>query len=83
MKPPEQKGMEVPIRPPTSIEGSPATMTDLEALRARIQELTERDWDVAAIEARFNRLCEEGIPRKPLPKVDPSQRQEIPSRASG
>ena len=55
-------------------------MTDNEALRARIQELATRDWNVAAIEARFNKLCQEGISRKPLPKADSAERTEILDR---
>ena len=41
-------------------------MTDYEALKARVQELAERDWDVPAIEARYKKLAAEGIPRKTL-----------------
>jgi C_GCAxxG_C_C family probable redox protein len=55
-------------------------MTDNEVLRARIQELAKRDWNLTAIEARFNKLCQDGIPRKPLPKVDSTGRQEILDR---
>ncbi len=41
-------------------------MVDYEALRARAQELAERDWDQAAIVARYRKMAEEGIPRKVL-----------------
>jgi C_GCAxxG_C_C family probable redox protein len=41
-------------------------MTDLEALKAKVQELAERAWDMAAMEARYNKLVAEGIPRKTL-----------------
>ncbi len=41
-------------------------MADDEALRARVQELAERAWDMAAMEARYNKLVAEGIPRKTL-----------------
>ena len=41
-------------------------MADYEALKARVQELAERDWDRPAIEARYKRLAAEGIPRKTL-----------------
>ena len=41
-------------------------MADLEALKEKVQELTERVWDVTAIEARFRKLEAEGIPRKTL-----------------
>jgi C_GCAxxG_C_C family probable redox protein len=41
-------------------------MADYEALGTKVQELAERDWDMPAIEARYKRLAEEGIPRKTL-----------------
>jgi len=41
-------------------------MADYEALRARVQELAERHWDVPALEARIRKLSKEGIPRKNL-----------------
>ena len=41
-------------------------MADYEALKARVQELAERVWDVPAIEARFKKLAAEGIPKKAL-----------------
>jgi len=41
-------------------------MADYEALKAKVQELAERDWDVPAIEARYKKLAAEGIPRKTL-----------------
>jgi len=41
-------------------------MADNEALKARVQELAERDWDLPAIEARCKKLAAEGIPRKTL-----------------
>ena len=45
-------------------------MADYAALKARVQELAERDWDVPAIEARVRKLSEEGIPKK---KLDPKE----------
>ena len=45
-------------------------MADYEALKARVQELAERDWDVPAIEARVKKLTREGIPKK---KLDPKE----------
>jgi C_GCAxxG_C_C family probable redox protein len=39
-------------------------MADYQRLRARVQELAERDWDLPAIDARLKRLAAEGIPRK-------------------
>ena len=41
-------------------------MADYQALRASVQELAERVWDVPAIEARYRKLAEEGIPGKRL-----------------
>lgn len=41
-------------------------MADYEALKARVQELAERDWDVPALEARVKNLAAEGIPKKTL-----------------
>jgi hypothetical protein len=41
-------------------------MADYDALKARVRELAEKDWDVSAIEARFTKLTTEGIPRKAL-----------------
>jgi C_GCAxxG_C_C family probable redox protein len=45
-------------------------MADYEALKARVQELAERDWDVPALEARVKKLAAEGIPKK---KLDPKE----------
>ena len=39
-------------------------MADYEALRTRVQELSERVWDVPAIEARIKKLSKEGIAKK-------------------
>lgn len=39
-------------------------MPDYAALAARVQELAERDWDFEAIQARYQKLAAEGIPRK-------------------
>lgn len=41
-------------------------MPDYAALKKRVEELAARDWDVAAIEARYKKLAAEGIPRKKL-----------------
>ena len=41
-------------------------MADYEALKARVQELAERDWDMPAIKARYKKMAAEGIPRKTL-----------------
>jgi len=45
-------------------------MADHEALKARVQELAERDWDAPALEARVKKLAAEGIPKK---KLDPKE----------
>jgi len=45
-------------------------MADYEALKARVQELAEREWDIPAIEARIKKLAAEGIPKK---KLDPKE----------
>ena len=41
-------------------------MVDKETFNKKIQELAERAWDTEAISAWFNKLSEEGIPRKTL-----------------
>jgi len=41
-------------------------MADYEALKAKVQELAERDWDMPAIETRFKKMAQEGIPKKTL-----------------
>ena len=41
-------------------------MTDYEALKKKVQELAEREWDMPVIEARYKKLAEEGMPRKTL-----------------
>jgi hypothetical protein len=43
-------------------------MTDTEAIKAIVQELGERDWDVEGITARFRNLQQGGIPQKSLKK---------------
>ncbi len=45
-------------------------MADYEALKARVQELAERDWDAPAIQARVKKLMEGGIPPKDLDAQD-------------
>ncbi|MDI7277968.1 MAG: C-GCAxxG-C-C family protein, partial [Anaerolineae bacterium] len=45
-------------------------MPDHAALRARVQELAERDWDIAALEARARKLAAEGLPRKALDREE-------------
>lgn len=41
-------------------------MPDYEALNARVEELSKRPWDVAAIESRLSKLGSAGIPQKVL-----------------
>lgn len=41
-------------------------MADYEALKARVQELADRAWNLAAIESRYKKLAAEGIPGKKL-----------------
>jgi len=41
-------------------------MADYEALKAKVQELSERNWDILGIEARIKKMAAEGIPRKSL-----------------
>jgi len=40
-------------------------MEDRKGMKARVQELASRDWSVAAIEARYRKLLQDGIaPRR-------------------
>ena len=41
-------------------------MADYDALKKRVDELSERDWDEPALEARIRKLAAEGIPKKTL-----------------
>jgi C_GCAxxG_C_C family probable redox protein len=41
-------------------------MTDYVALKKRVDELAQRDWDMPAIEARYKKMAAEGIPKKTL-----------------
>jgi C_GCAxxG_C_C family probable redox protein len=45
-------------------------MADNAALKKKADELGERQWDVAAIEARVRKMSSEGIPRK---RLDPKE----------
>jgi C_GCAxxG_C_C family probable redox protein len=45
-------------------------MPDYAALKAKVDELAARDWDIPALEARVRKLSAEGIPRK---KLDPKE----------
>jgi C_GCAxxG_C_C family probable redox protein len=54
------------MQPVQSLAGGSYMMTDYEALKIKVQELAERDWDRPTIEARYQKLAAEGIPRKTL-----------------
>jgi len=56
-------------------------MADSATLRAKIDELSARNWDIPALEARIRKLSEEGIPRKKLdPKETKTNKKEILER---
>jgi C_GCAxxG_C_C family probable redox protein len=56
-------------------------MTDYAALKKKVDELAERVWDVAGIEARVKKLMANDIPRKKLdPKELLAKRDEILDR---
>ncbi|MBN2115689.1 MAG: C_GCAxxG_C_C family protein [Anaerolineales bacterium] len=52
-------------------------MADYEALKIRVQELADRQWDVPALDARIRRLAEEGIPRKVLDREELLANKEL------
>lgn len=61
--------------------GGNRVMADQEVLKARVQELAAREWDVLGIEARIERLSKEGIPRKVRDKNEMlSNKEEILDR---
>ena len=56
-------------------------MADYETLKAKVQELADRDWDVSTIAARVKKLVEEGIPKQNLdPQNLLANRQQILDR---
>jgi C_GCAxxG_C_C family probable redox protein len=56
-------------------------MADYAKLKAAVRELGGRDWDLQAIEARWRRLAEEGIPRKRLRRGElPADREQVLER---
>ncbi|MBW1799732.1 MAG: C_GCAxxG_C_C family protein [Deltaproteobacteria bacterium] len=56
-------------------------MADLVALKAKVQELAGRNWDVPAIEARYKKLTTEGIPGKALDRDELfAEREQILDR---
>jgi len=56
-------------------------MPDYAALKKKVDELAEREWDTPAIEARIRKLAREGIPKKKLdPKELLANKQQILDR---
>jgi len=56
-------------------------MADYEALKAKVEELAERDWDAPALEARYKKLVAEGIPRQTLDRDEIlATKEQIPDR---
>ena len=56
-------------------------MPDLELLKARLEALAGRDWNLPAIEARLRRLMDEGMGERPLPRAEVvARKQEILDR---
>ena len=56
-------------------------MVALEMLKARVQELADKVWDVSAIEDRYKKLVAMGIPRKTLDRDEIlAKRQQILAR---
>ncbi len=59
-------------------------MVDYEALKAKVEELAERDWDVPALEARVKKLAAEGIPKKTLKRDEIlANKEQILARVQG
>lgn len=52
-------------------------MADYEALKIRVQELADREWDMPALEARIRRWAEEGIPGKVLDREELLANKEL------
>ena len=56
-------------------------MADYNALKTKVQELADRDWDKAVIEARVKKLLADGMPKKDLDPQDLlSNKQQILDR---
>jgi C_GCAxxG_C_C family probable redox protein len=56
-------------------------MLNQDTLKSRIEELILRDWNLPAIEKRFDKLVEKGIPRKTIdPQKLMEQKEEILNR---
>jgi hypothetical protein len=57
-------------------------MEDRERIRARVRELGARAWDVPAIEARYQRLLQDGIAPRRLDQEDVVFGRYLDARAS-
>lgn len=56
-------------------------VTDYEALKIKVQELAEREWDLPALEARVRKLAAEGIPKNELdPQEMVASKEQILAR---
>lgn len=59
-------------------------MPEYETLKTKVQELAERVWDLPGIEARYEKLAQEGIARKALDTEEIiARKQEILDRVQG
>ena len=52
------------------LKGVSENVTDYVELKAKIQELAEKTWDVPTITTWFRELSEHGIPKKTLARDD-------------
>ena len=52
-------------------------MADIDSIKARARELSERVWNMPAIEARVRKLKEEGFPERILSRDKLSERREM------
>jgi len=56
-------------------------MTDYAALKKKVDELAEREWDITGIQARIRKMTAEGIPKKKLdPKEMKANKEQILDR---
>ena len=59
-------------------------MPDYEAMKKKVDELAEREWDMEGIHARINKMTAEGIPKdKRTPQEIIGSREEILDRVVG
>jgi C_GCAxxG_C_C family probable redox protein len=54
------------------LKGDNYPMANYDMLKAKVQELAERDWDLSSIETRYNALIAEGIPKRRLDRENAS-----------